>query len=179
MARIAYNDMTELSPELAAELAKRQPANIYRILANGGGGGVGFLRLGSALRFEGSLDPIAIELVILRTGALSRAEYEIYHHKAIAKEAGMADDKILAAIEGNLDSPFFDAFETALLRFTDEVVQDGKASEATFAALAEHYGPEELIQTTLLIGYYMTASRLIQTFDIDLDEHAGGQPKTA
>ena len=179
MARIAYNDMTDLPPELAEELAKRPAANIYRMLANGRGGGISFLRLGSSLRFDGSLDPIALELVILRTGALSRADYEIYHHKAIAKEAGMADDKILAAIEGSRDSPLFDAFEATLLRFTDEVVQDGKASEATFAALAEHYGPEELSQTTLLIGYYMTASRLIQTFDIDLDEHAGGHPKTA
>ena len=57
------------------------------------------------------------------------------------------------------------------MRFTDEVVLDGKASQAAFAALAEHYAPEELIETTLLIGFYMMTSRFLQTFDMDLDDH--------
>ena len=52
MARIAYNDMTDLAPELAEELAKRPVANIYRMLANGGSAALGFLKLGGALRFE-------------------------------------------------------------------------------------------------------------------------------
>ena len=176
MARLDYNDMSAVSPEMAKELAKRPAANIYRMLANGGSAATGMLQLGSALRFGGSLDPIALELVVLRTGALSGADYEIFHHKVLAREAGVADDKISAALEDGPDAPVFDAFEATLLRFTDEVVQDGKASEASFAALAEYYGPEELIHTTLLIGYYMMASRFLQTFDVDLDEHAGGQP---
>ena len=55
------------------------------------------------------------------------------------------------------------------------MIRDGKASEASFTALAGYYAPEELIETTLLVGYYMMASRFLQTFDIDLDEHPGGQ----
>ena len=47
MARIAYNDMTDVAPELADELAKRPPANIYRMLANGGSAALGFLKMGA------------------------------------------------------------------------------------------------------------------------------------
>lgn len=178
MARMTYNDMSAVTPEMAKELAKRPAANIYRMLANGGSAATGFLQLGSALRFGGVLDPVARELVILRTGALCGADYEIYHHEAIAQDVGMADDKISAAIEDGANSPVFDAFEATLLRFVDEVVQDGKASEASYVALAGYYGAEELIETTLLIGYYMTASRFLQTFDVDLDEHKAGRPRS-
>jgi len=85
----------------------------------------------------------------------------------------MPAEKIRAAVDVGPDAPAFDAFETTLLRFTDEVVRDGKASEAAFAALAEYYSPEELIETTLLIGFYMMTSRFLQTFDMDLDTHRG------
>ena len=169
MARIAYNDMTDVAPELADELAKRPPANIYRMLANGGSAALGFLKMGGALRFHGALTPMARELVILRTGSLCAAAYELDHHEAIARDIGMAEDKIRAAIDDGPGAAAFDGFEAALLRFTDEVVLDGKASAAAFAALAEHYSPEELIETTLLIGFYMMTSRFLQTFDMDLD----------
>ena len=171
MARIAYNDMTNIPPDMAVELAKRPQANIYRMLANGGSAAAGMLKLGSALRFDGVLDDVARELVILRTGALSGAAYEIFHHEIIAAEMGMADDKIHATLDEGPDSAVFDAFEATLLRFVDEVIRDGKASEASFTALAAYYAPEELIETTLLVGYYMMASRFLQTFDIDIDEH--------
>ena len=171
MTRIAYSDITGLAPELAEELAKRPPANLYRVLANGGSAALGYLRMGSQIRFNAVLDPLVRELIILRTGSLCKAAYELDHHERIAASLGMADDKIRAAIEACPNADVFDAFEAALLRFTDEAVLDGKASEAVFAALAEYYSAEELIETTLLIGFYMMTSRFLQTFDMDLDEH--------
>jgi len=171
MARIPYSDMTGLAPDLAEELAKRPPANIYRMLANGGSAALGYLRMGSQIRFNAVLEPLVRELIILRTGSLCQAAYELDHHERIAADLGMPAEKIRAAVDVGPDAPAFDAFETTLLRFTDEVVRDGKASEAAFAALAEYYSPEELIETTLLIGFYMMTSRFLQTFDMDLDTH--------
>jgi len=171
MARIAYNDMTNMSPDLAEEMAKRPPANLYRMLANGGSAVLGYLRMGSQIRFDAILDPLVRELIILRTGSLCRAAYELDHHERIAAILGMPEDKIRAAIDVGAGAEVFDAFEKTLLQFTEEVVIDGKASETAFAALAEHYSPEELIETTLLIGFYMMTSRFLQTFDMDIDEH--------
>lgn len=170
MARIAYSDMTGLAPELAEELAKRQPANIYRMLANGGSAALGYLKMGSELRYNALLDPMVRELVILRTGALCEAAYELDHHEAIAATMGMADDKIRAAVDVGSQSPLFDPFETALLRFVEEAVLDGKASAAAFSELAKYYSAAELIETTMLTGFYMLTSRFLQTFDMDLDE---------
>lgn len=171
MARIAYNDMSDVAPDLAEELAKRPEANLYRMLANGGSAVLGYLRMGSQIRFNAILDPLVRELIILRTGSLCGAAYELDHHERIAADLGMAADKIQAAINDGASAAVFDPFEKTLLQFTEEVVVDGKASEAAFAALAEHYSPEELIETTLLIGFYMMTSRFLQTFDMDLDAH--------
>lgn len=171
MARIAYNDMSDVAPDLAEELAKRPEANLYRMLANGGSAVLGYLRMGSQIRFNAILDPLVRELIILRTGSLCGAAYELDHHERIAADLGMAADKIQAAINDGTSAAVFDPFEKTLLQFTEEVVVDGKASEAAFAALAEHYSPEELIETTLLIGFYMMTSRFLQTFDMDLDAH--------
>lgn len=171
MARIPYGNISGVAPDLAEEMAKRPPANLYRMLANGGSAVLGYLRMGSQIRFNAILDPLVRELIILRTGSLCKAAYELDHHERIAADLGMPADKIRAAIDGGAGAEIFDAFEATLLRFTDEVVVDGKASEAAFAALTEHYSPEELIETTLLIGFYMMTSRFLQTFDMDLDEH--------
>ena len=171
MARIPYGKISDVTPDLAEEMAKRPPANLYRMLANGGSAVLGYLRMGSQIRFNAVLDPLVRELIILRTGSLCKAAYELDHHERIAADLGMPADKIRAAIDVGPDAPVFDAFESTLLRFTDEVVQAGKASEAAFAALAEHYSAEEMIETTLLIGFYMMTSRFLQTFDMDLDEH--------
>jgi alkylhydroperoxidase family enzyme len=171
MARIPYGDMTGVEPELAAELAKRQPANLYRMLANGGSAALGYLKMGTELRQNAILDPMVRELIILRTGSLCEAAYELDHHEAIAANMGMADDKIRAAVDVGSQSPLFDAFETALLRFVEEAIVDGKASEAAFTELAKFYSAEELIETTMLTGFYMLTSRFLQTFDMDLDEH--------
>lgn len=169
MARIAYSDMTNVEPELAAEIAKRQPANLYRMLANGGSAALGYLKFGTELRHNALLDPLVRELIILRTGSLCEAAYELDHHERIARDMGMEDAKIRAAVDVGPDAPIFNDFEATLLRFVDEVVVDGKASAAAFQALAEHYSPKELIETTMLTSFYMLTSRFLQTFDMDLD----------
>ena len=169
MARIPYSNMQGIKPELSAELAKRPELNIYRMLANGGNASLGYLQLGGALRFDGILDPVVRELIILRTGSLCKSDYELDHHTKIASDVGISDDIITAAIDDEPDSPKFSKLESAVLRFTDENVLNGKASENTFNELSIFFSPEELIETTLLIGFYIMTSRFLQTFDMDLD----------
>jgi len=170
MARIPYSNMQGIKPELSAELAKRPELNIYRMLANGGNASLGYLQLGGALRFDGILDPVVREIIILRTGSLCKSEYELDHHTKIASDIGISKEIITATIDDEPASPKFSKFQSTILRFTDENVLNGKASETTFNELSVFFGPEELIETTLLIGFYIMTSRFLQTFDMDLDK---------
>ena len=80
----------------------------------------------------------------------------------------------LAALErGDIAADAFDPLERAVLRFTTEVVRDVRASEATFAALAQHLSAQEIVELIVTVGYYMMIARLLETTAVDLDPPAG------
>ena len=92
--------------------------------------------MGNALLYRCELDPGLRELAILRVGRLSRAAYEVFQHERIAREAGVSDDKIAALREATIEAPAFSDNEKAVLRFTDDVVRNVKASDKTLKAVA-------------------------------------------
>lgn len=174
MARIPDFDLSQASAELTEELAKR-PApllNYYRMLAHGGSVAVGFLQLGGAILHRSEIDPRLRELVILRTGAHCRSEYEICQHKRIASSVGVPDAKIAAAVD--LDLPLqpgaLDATEVLLLRFTDELVRDVKASQGTFSRMCDAFPYKQVLEVVLTTGFYMAVSRFLETFEVDIED---------
>jgi 4-carboxymuconolactone decarboxylase len=63
--------------------------------------------------------------------------------------------------------------QRSVLRFTEEVVRDARASDATFAAVAETLSPREIVELLMVIGQYMMLARVMATVDLELDEPAG------
>src|SRR2546428_190670 len=80
----------------------------------------------------------------------------------------------VAALErGAIAADAFDPLEQAVLRFTTEVVRDVRASEATFAELAQRLSAQEVVELIITVGYYMMIARLLETTAVDLDPPAG------
>src|SRR3546814_6043027 len=52
----------------------------------------------------------------------------------------------IAALKDGADSPVFDDLEKLVLRFTDEVVRNVKASDETFRALNAHLSNREMAE---------------------------------
>ncbi len=171
MARIPYPDPDALSPETRATLEKLPPLNIFRMMAGGEGLLAAFARFGNHLLYRSALDPVLREIAILRVGVLSSAGYEVYQHERIAKSIGMSDD-LIAAIHAGPDASPFDDLQGLVMRFTDDVVANVRASDATFTPLRERLALQELQELTMTIGYYMTVSRFLETFGVDKEEPA-------
>jgi len=55
------------------------------------------------------------------------------------------------------------------IRFVDECVTHVKVSDATFADAKEVFSPGEIVEMTLLTGFYMMIARFLATLAIDLD----------
>jgi AhpD family alkylhydroperoxidase len=174
MARIPYVDPASASPQVREALEALPPLNIFGLVANAETAFRPFLRLGSALLTQGELDPKLRELAILRVAEKTGARYEWVQHADIALAVGVTADQVAALERGEADAGVFDPTEQLVLRFATEVIDDVGASEATFAAAREQFSPRELMELTLSIGYYMAIARVMLTFDIDLDEAAGG-----
>ena len=176
MARIPYFDLAHASPALRDTIAARPPLNIYRMVAHGGATADGFLALGSAILRHSDLDPMLRELVILRVGALCRSHYEVFQHRRVAKQAGVPAEKIDAVLRteaASVDAALFSGREVTVLQFTDAVVRDVKAPAPLFDAVAELLPPQQMVELTMTIGFYMLVSRFLENFEVDLEDPPG------
>jgi len=168
MSRVPYPDRQALSPETQEFLGKLPPLNIFRMLAGGECFLAGFVRLGNHLLFKSKLAPVLREIAIVRVGVLSNARYEVFQHERIARGLGMSD-ALIAAIHRGPDDPAFDDVQRLVMRFTDDVVRNVRASDDTFAPLAARLTVQEMQELTVTIGYYMMASRFLENFDVDIE----------
>jgi 4-carboxymuconolactone decarboxylase len=180
MSRIPYYEVENATGKHAEFLGKLQPhLNIYRMLANSENGLKGFIRMGNALLFRCELDAGLRELAILRVGRLSRAAYEVFQHERIAREAGVADDKIAALRDATIEAAAFTDNEKAVLRYTDDVVRNVRASDKTLKAVQGFLTPGALVELTLTIGYYMMVCRLLESMGVDGEDGQAEWLKTA
>ena len=174
MARLPYVDPAT-APEHVRDALERLPLklNIFRMMAHAETNFRPLLRLGSAILGQQKLSGKLRELAILRVAKLSPATYEWVQHVPIAKATGASDEQIAALEAGDVASGHFDVVEKLVLQFTTEVVRDVRASDATFAAMQQHFSAQEIVELILAIGFYMTMARLMETTGLDI-EPAGG-----
>jgi alkylhydroperoxidase family enzyme len=174
MARIPYVDPAT-APEPVRDAFDKLPAqlNIFRMVANAETCFRPFLSLGSAILVTQKLDALLREHVILRIGKLWDGRYEFHQHVPIAKAFGASDEQIRAHERGEIDAKCFSAVEQAVLVFATEVVEHGKPSDKTFAAVAEHLSPREIVELLLAIGFYSTVAMVTESTAIELDEPLG------
>ena len=167
MARIDYVDPAQASERVNELIGKLNNSNIFRMMGHSERHFETYVRMGNAIRFKGSLDPVLRELAITRTGILCDAEYEVVAHKRIGKGVGVSDEKN-AALEECASSDAFTALEKAVLRFTDDVVQNDRPGDETFGPLAERLSPTDMVELYLAIGFYIMTSKFLRTFDVDM-----------
>lgn len=170
MARIPYPDHDALPDDVRSFVGRISPMlNIYRMLPHAETSVYGFMKLGNALLFKADLDPVLRELVILRVGYLSDAAYELHQHVRVARHVGVPDEKI-TAVRDDPAADVFSPLEKAVLRYTDEVVRDVKASDQAYAAISAELSHREMSELTLTIGFYMMVCRFLENFEVEIED---------
>ena len=173
MARIPYCEIDKAPKDIQELISKMPPLNIFRMLAHGHTIMRPYLDMGGALLWKGELDAQLREMAILRVGYLSKAGYETFQHERISRQLGMPEEKIQALKVGADDSALTD-IEKLVVRFTDEVVNDVKASDKTFNEVAQKFSRNELVELVMAIGFYMMTSRFLENFGVDIEESGPG-----
>jgi alkylhydroperoxidase family enzyme len=169
MARIPYFDPALATGRAANALAKLPALNIFRMMGHAGDLLEGFSRFGGHLLNSTSLDPVLREIAIVRVGVLSKASYEVYQHEAISRRLGMSD-ALIAGIHQGPEAAVFSDTERLIMRFTDDVVLNVRAGDATFLPARAALGDKALQELTIVIGFYMLVSRFLETFDVDIEQ---------
>jgi len=119
----------------------------------------------AAMRNEASLPRDLQELVIMRVAQVNDSAYEQSVHRPIAIECGASPEKV-DAVPSWRDSPLFDARERAALGYAEQAAGSGEVDDATFAALQQAFSPQEIVELTSIIAWYVGNSRMVRALRI-------------
>lgn len=172
MSRLRHLECDELPVEsrhLFEDLERERGfvPNLYRALAHSPRLLEEFLRMGAAMRAPGALPPRLKELAILRVAALTGAETMRVSHLPAARASGLAENAIEGIARGFVEGLSPD--QRAVIQFVDEVTRDVGASAAAWQAAAGFLTEEQLVELTLLVGFYNMVARFLRTAEVDLD----------
>src|SRR5712675_21409 len=152
------------------------PLMLFRVVA-------GYARAWQKFRAGSLLDhgPLSLrerEIVIDRTCALTRCEYEWGVHIAIFAEAAqLTGEQVRATVLGEADAPCWSESEQALIAAVDALHVRATLSDAQFKALAAHYDDAKIFEIILLCGFYRTVSYLANGLDLPLEEKTARFPR--
>jgi alkylhydroperoxidase family enzyme len=117
------------------------------------------------------LPPRDRQALVLRTLASCDETYELAHHVRISRKAGIGEDAIAAFQSGAGDA--LTVFDRVLIAAADELKRDQDMTDATWAALAERYSTEQLMEVVFVVGCYLTMAMLTKTCGMPLEQADG------
>jgi 4-carboxymuconolactone decarboxylase len=107
------------------------------------------------------------EIVILRVGYLCKSGYEFTQHTCIGLQSGLSADEI-ERIKQGADAGWSPA-DAALITAADELVSDHFITDATWAALGQHFSDKQRMDVVFTTGQYTQVSMMLNTFGVQLD----------
>jgi alkylhydroperoxidase family enzyme len=120
------------------------------------------MQMGLELNKNGSLPPRERELVILRTAWLCRSPFEWGEHVEVGKNSGLTDEEIERIRHGSAAAGWGE-HDRALLRATEELIDDHTTSDESWTVLAQSWSDKQLIELPTLVGAYALTAMLYHT----------------
>ncbi|MBM3671792.1 MAG: carboxymuconolactone decarboxylase family protein [Actinobacteria bacterium] len=142
--------------------------NVFRVLLNHPHLARSLYRLLATLLWHGQLDARLRELVIMRIGWRTGSVYEWTQHWQIARDLGVTEEDLLAVRDFPDDGRFGPA-ERAVLTATDETLDAGAISRATWQECAAHLPMEHLLELVVAIGNWRMFSSLLRSLEVPLE----------
>lgn len=121
------------------------------------------------------IPPLEREIMCLATLHLERGEYEWHQHMKVAEIMGVPKAKVEAIANDRFGDAVFTDRERALLAFTRQVIKTVRIDDPTLKAVQAFYTPRQIVESTLVIGIYMTLVRVSEAAELPLDPTTSGE----
>jgi 4-carboxymuconolactone decarboxylase len=172
------------APEIDAILKKwmppgagTEPLRLFRTLAVHDELAWRMRPIGSGILGHGRVEPREREIVIHRTCARARAEYEWgVHVLAFGKPLGLSDEQIAATVHGSAENPAWSERDAPLIRLADELHDTSTVSDALWAELAERFSDDQLLELVITAGWYRLLSYVINAAGVEHEPWAARFP---
>ena len=122
---------------------------------------------GTYVRFDCDIPNGLKEVVIITTAREIKSQYEFTAHARLARESNVSEDTIRAIAQGTAPEGL-SGDEAMLVRYTKELLQNHKISDATFNAVQDRFGVQGTVDITGLIGHYLLVGQILAAFDVEL-----------
>ncbi|HWR48756.1 MAG TPA: carboxymuconolactone decarboxylase family protein [Pseudonocardiaceae bacterium] len=135
----------------------------------------GFVAFSGELLIDGRLPPVKRELLILRTAWLCQCDYEWGQHVRIGGAAGLTDEDI-TRVADELDPQAWSPLGYALLRATDELVENHRVERLTWDALADQFDERCLVELVMVVGTYVALAGVLNSAEVEREPGVPGFP---
>lgn len=167
-------------PEVAAAVGSTafqglSPLNLRLALANHAKLGPAFQAMAHVVLFQCALPARDREIAIIRTGALTRSEYEWGMHVSIYAEKcaltrTQVDELTRAPGWADLSADLWTAPERLIVRMVDELHRHSTVSDATWAALNGHWPQQQVIELLFSSAFYHMAAFFLNSAAVPLED---------
>jgi AhpD family alkylhydroperoxidase len=123
----------------------------------------------SARLMKGRLPAVDTELVILRVAHLRGSEYELQHHRKLARRRGLDDETQAMIFAWPKPAGGLTDRQRALLDATDEFINNRTISAEVWQQLSSHFDRRQLIEFCMLAGQYDGLAATMSALEIPLD----------
>lgn len=158
--------------QMFAEAAARgqKPINLQLVMALAPTIGKAHREAAYAIRFDMKTPRPYRELTILRTVQNWDGAYEFNQHRAMARACGFTEAQIDGLANWRESGGLFDEKQRAVLAYVDELTtRPGKVDDATFAALAKFFPPNEIVELSLTAGTYMGTAAFSNAIELRVE----------
>jgi 4-carboxymuconolactone decarboxylase len=115
-----------------------------------------------------TLNTRQLEIIILRVAWRVKSAYEWHNHVGYAMNAGITLDEI-AAIRDFPAGGAWTEEEAALMRATDDLIDDNVISDATWATLSKTLDKRQMMDLTFTIGHYVMTSWALASIGVPIE----------
>jgi 4-carboxymuconolactone decarboxylase len=124
-----------------------------------------FLDLTAAASDHWTHSPRMREVVIVAVGAVWGAEYELYAHTTLARQAGLSDDAVTTLANGGIPGDLSDD-EKIAARVAHELSAHHRIDDELYREAEKAFGRTGLFDIAALIGQYHTVCTLLTLFEV-------------
>jgi alkylhydroperoxidase family enzyme len=126
--------------------------------------------MAAAFRRDTELPRSLAELAILRAAQVVDSDYVFKRHLPLARECGVTEQQ-LAELEHWPASAAFTPAQKTALGFAEKIAQRLPVEDGAFAELRRDYSSREIVELTMLIGFYVSTAIFIEALAVP-DEKA-------
>jgi 4-carboxymuconolactone decarboxylase len=170
-ARVEPLKVTELSEKQLGHVRpfvgpKGQLPNIFGVLLRNMELFEAWARFGTYTMSGSRIDAQLREVLVLRTAANVKCDYEWHHHRRLALAVGLTDD-VIDGIRGA--TPLAAENQNLMVRCADELAADAMLSDVTWRELVDGFGEAYAMDVVFTVGAYTALAMGLKSCGVQLE----------